>query len=173
MHQPKVVREFSSGGVVYKPSDAAKKDGDNVLWLIRKTSASILFPKQNWMFPKGRIDDTDRDEPGPMASGKVKADEKSLRKTAFREVSEEAGIEAEIIQKIGTAIYSFTHPERGKILKFVTFYLMEWQKDLPEGFDDETEEILWLPYDEAHKKISFSGEKDMLKKGKELLASVV
>ena len=164
-HRPSVVREFSSGGVVFK------KVNGSFLWLVRKTTASKLYPKQYWMFPKGRIDDTDKDEPGPMAKGLIKADEKSLQKAAIKEVSEEGGIKAEIVNKVGTLIYSFTDPNRGKILKFSTFYLMEWKNDLPEGFDKETEEVLWLDYDGAHKKLSFSGEKDMLKKAQLLLVS--
>ena len=168
-----VTREFSSGGVVYKPSGAVKKEKDQTLWLVRKTAASDLYPKQYWMLPKGRIDDIDGDLPGPMAKGLVKADVKSLENAAIREVSEEAGVEAKIVKKIGTSMYSFTHPVLGKILKFVTFYLMEYIKDLPQGFDWETEEIAWLPFEEAKKQLSFGGEKQMLSKAKELLASVV
>jgi hypothetical protein len=50
---------------------------------------------------------------------------------------------------------------------------MEYIRDLPQGFDDETSEVLWLPFDEAYKKLSFSGEKEMLIKAQDLLASVV
>ena len=161
-----LIREFSSGGIVFK------KEKNTVLWFVRKTAASKMYPNQYWMLPKGRLDDTKDDRPGPMTSGLVRADENSLRSTAVREVSEEGGIEAKIVKKIETIKYSFTHPGRGKILKFVTFYLMQWQKDLPQGFDDETSEIAWLPFDEAYKKLSFSGEKQILKKAKELLAPV-
>ncbi|MGA3291627.1 MAG: NUDIX domain-containing protein [Candidatus Microgenomates bacterium] len=166
--QNKVIltREFSSGGVVFK------KEKGEALWLIRKTTSSDLYPKPYWMLPKGRIDDTEDDEPGPMASGKVRADEDSLQKAAIREVSEEGGIEAKIIKKIGTIKYSFTHPVRGKILKFATFYLMEWQKDLPEGYDDETSEVAWLPIYDAVKKLSFSGEKQVTRDAQKLLASL-
>lgn len=159
-----IVREFSSGGVVYK------KTKDQILWLVRKTSASGLYPKQYWMFAKGRIDDADGDRPGQMALGKIKADRKSLEEAAIREVREEAGVEAKIIEKVGTSIYSFTDAKVGKILKFVTFFLMEWVRDLPEGFDCETTEVKWLPYKEANKTLSFGGEKQILKKAKELLA---
>lgn len=105
-----------------------------------------------------------------MASGKVKADEESLQKTAIREVAEESGIEAKIIKKIDTTFYIYPHPTRGKIMKFVTFYLMEYVNDLPEGHDEETSEIAWLPYDEAYKKLSFSSEKQVFKKAQELLS---
>lgn len=162
-----VLREFSSGGVVFK-----KVKGD-VLWLIRKTAASELYPKQYWMLPKGRIDDVDGDMPGPMSLGKIKADATSLENAAIREVREEGGVDVKIIKKIGTSMYSFTDPLVGKILKFATFYLMEYLSDLPEGHDWETEEVVWLPFIEAKKQLSFGGEKEMLDKAQKLLASKV
>lgn len=158
-----ITREFSSGGIVFK------KKSENVFWIIRKTAASKIYPNQYWMLPKGRVDDTDGDLPGPMASGKTRASEESLKNAALREVAEETGVEAKIIEKIGTIKYVFTDPSRGRIMKFVTFYLMEHVRDLPEGFDDETSEIAWLPYDEALERLSFRGEKQVLKKAKRLL----
>lgn len=163
--QKAALREFSSGGVVYK------KTNNQYLWLIAKSSTSDLFPNAVWRLPKGWLDDAGKGMPGPMASGEVKADEESLQKTAVREVQEEAGVSAEIKEKIGTQKYFFTHPTRGKILKFVTFYLMEWRSDLPEGFDNETSEIAWLEYEEAYKQITYSAEKEMLKKASEIIYS--
>ena len=161
--KPSVTREFSSGGVVFK------KENNNVLWLVRKTTASELYPKQYWMLPKGRIDDTKDDMPGPMASGKIKADTISLERAALREVREEGGVDVKIVKKIGTSIYSFIDPKVGKTVKFVTFYLMEYLKDLPEGHDWETEEVIWLAFLDAKKQLSFGGEKEMLSKAQELL----
>ncbi len=157
-----ILREFSSGGAVFKGNK----------WLIRATMPNSLFPKKYWMLPKGWIDDAGPNSPGPMASGQIKADEESLQSNALREVAEEGGVKAKIIKKIGTEKYFFDHPGRGKILKFVTFYLMEWVKDLPEGFDGETSEIKWLPYGEAYKILSFGGEKQILTQAAEILASV-
>lgn len=151
-------REFSSGGIVFK-----KNDGDT-LWLIRRTTASTLFPETYWMLPKGWLDDAGEGIPGPMASGEVKADEKTLEATALREVAEETGVKADIVGKIETVKYVYTHPIRGKTLKFVTFYLMEWRSDLPEGFDGETSEIAWLPFEKALKQLSFGREKEILEK---------
>lgn len=159
-----ILREFSSGGVVFK------KEKGKVLWLVRKTAASDLYPKQYWMLPKGRIDDLEGDKPGPMASGKLRADEASLQLAALREVAEETGVEAKIVSKIETIKYSFTDPNRGKILKFVTFYLAEWLSDLSGGFDSETSEIAWLSYEEAYKILSFAGEKEILKQAKDAIA---
>ena len=161
-----MTREFSSGGVVFKENEG------EVLWLVRSTAPSALYPTQYMMFPKGWLDDAGPGIPGPMASGKIKANEESLREAAMREVLEEGGIEPVVIKKIGTQKYSYEHPVRGPILKFVTFYLMKWIKDLPEGHDGETSEVFWLPFEEAKKQLSFGGEKQMLVKAKKLLASV-
>jgi 8-oxo-dGTP pyrophosphatase MutT (NUDIX family) len=163
---PKTLREFSSGGIVFK------KEGNKTLWLIRKTTASKEYPRSYWMLPKGWIDDAGKGIPGPMASGKIKADQSSLQATAVREVEEEAGVKAEIVKLIGTSKYSYTDPTRGKILKFATFYLMKWSSDLPEGHDDETSEIAWLPYEDAVKTLSFGGEKQMLRDANKLLTEL-
>lgn len=155
-------REFSSGGAVFRADK----------WLITRSSKSELYPETYWRLPKGWIDNITPETPGPMASGKIKADEESLQGAALREVREEGGIEAKIVKKIGTEKYFFNAPNKGRILKFVTFYLMEWVKDLPEGYDQETSETSWLPFEKAYKKLSFLGEKQILKKAKEILAPV-
>jgi 8-oxo-dGTP pyrophosphatase MutT (NUDIX family) len=159
-------RQFSSGGVVYK------KDKESVLWLVTKSTPSDLFPDPVWRLPKGWIDNDAPDTPGPMASGRIKADEDSLQTAGLREVSEEGGIQAKIVTKIGTSKYFMKLPQ-GRIMKFVTFYLMEWISDLPEGHDEETSEVAWLPFEEAKKQLSFSEEKQILVKAKELLAATI
>lgn len=170
-----VGREFSAGGVVFRKFKIRNLKYEHlrdveIRWLVAESMPSKLFPEPVWRLPKGWIDDVGADEPGPMASGKIKADEESLKKAAVREVAEEGGIEAVIKEKIGTLNFFYTHPVWGKIMKFVTFYLMEYVKDLPQGFDEETSEIAWLPYSEAYKKITFAREKEMLEKANELLA---
>ena len=137
----KVTREFSSGGVVYR------KEKNKILWLVTKSASTDLYPKQVWRLPKGWIDEGE-----------------TSQEAALREVREEGGVEAKIVKKIETVNYFFTTPNKTKILKFVTFYLMRWLKDLSEGFGEETSEIAWLPFDKAFKKLSFSGERQVLKK---------
>lgn len=168
LQRNRILREFSSGGVVFK------KEKSQILWLITKAAVlpKSFYSSEIWRLPKGWIDNEKPTVPGPMASGKVRADEESLQKSAIREVCEEAGVEAEIIEKIGVEKLFFNSKIRGgNVLKFVTFYLMKWEKDLAEGFDGETLEIAWLPYDEAYKKLFFSGEKQILKKAKETFNS--
>lgn len=108
-----------------------------------------------------------------MASGSVKADEDSLQMAAVREVWEEGGVSAKIVEKIGTTKYSYNNPDRGYIFKFVTYYLMEYINDNPDGHDNETAEINWLPFDQALKKLSFSGDKQMFKKAMVLLDRLI
>jgi 8-oxo-dGTP pyrophosphatase MutT (NUDIX family) len=161
-----VLREFSAGGVVYKKERRGKTS-----WLVAKSAPSELFPKGFWRLPKGWLDDTGGgDKPGPLAKGMQRATQEELRQAAIREVVEEGGVEAKIVDKIGTERYFFTVSGR-RILKFVTFYLMEWVKDLPEGPAFETEKVVWLLYKEARARLTHSGEKKTLDKAKRLLDS--
>jgi ADP-ribose pyrophosphatase YjhB (NUDIX family) len=162
-----MTRQFSSGGAVYK------KDGGSILWLVTKSTTSDLYPDAVWRLPKGWIDNEAPDIPGLMASGRLKADEESLQKAALREVAEEGGVSAHIIQKIETIKYVFNSPDMGKILKFVTFYLMEFEQELPEGHDEETSEVAWLTFEDVKNRLSFSGEKQILSKAQELVSLVV
>jgi 8-oxo-dGTP pyrophosphatase MutT (NUDIX family) len=156
-------REFSSGGVVFKKTNA------NTLWLATCSSPSKLYPLLYWRLPKGWIDD-ESDKPGPFARGEKKADEKILQKAALREVREEAGIDAKIIKKVGT--YKFFFYKSGeKYLKFVTYYLMEWEKDLPEGFGFETSEVGWFPLKETTDKLKRKSEKEVLEKANNMIDS--
>lgn len=157
--KPKLSREFSSGGVVYK---IQKNLEPEVLFLVTKSKPSSEYPMDNWRFPKGWIDDDGVDIPGPKASGKVKATEEDLKQTAVREVKEEGGVEAKVIKKIKTINFFYKHKTRGLTLKFVTFYLMEYIKEAEEGFGFETEKIEWLNYEESFKRLTNKKEKEIL-----------
>lgn len=162
-----MVREFSTGGAVFK-----RRQG-KILWLITKSSPSNLYPESFWRFPKGWIDDRDGGKnPGPFARGEKKADEKRLQEAALREVREEGGVDAKIVKKIGTERWFFTKLGQ-RVLKFVTFYLMEWLQNLPEGPGFETEKIEWLEYDAARNRLSHSSEKKILEKARRILDSGV
>jgi 8-oxo-dGTP pyrophosphatase MutT (NUDIX family) len=159
-----ISREFSAGGVVYK------KDKTKTLWLVTKSASSKMYPDTVWRLPKGWLDDIDNGtKPGPYTLGLKKASEELLQKAAVREVEEEGGIYGKIINKITTDKYFFTKKDGERVLKFITFYLMEWQFDLTEGFGSETSEIGWSFYEEARKKLKHQGEKKILDKAKEAL----
>ncbi len=161
--ESKIKREFSAGGVVFK------KESGQVFWLITKSTPSKLYPKAVLRLPKGWIDDKEGGLfPGQIASGEKRATEEELKRAALKEVEEEAGVKAKIIGKVGTEKIFITTP-RGKVLKFITFYLMQWLKDLKEGFGKETSGVQLLSFNEARKALSYSGEKKNLDKAKEFL----
>lgn len=160
----KVTRAFSAGGAVFK-----RIDGE-IFWLVTKSTPSKLFPKPVWRLPKGWLDDDGDRGPGPLARGERKASESDLQNTAIREIREESGVEAKIVKKIGTEKRFFTQ-EGQRILKFVTYYLAQKTQDVFSGFGPETSEVVWLPYKEAFGKLSYKGEKEILRQAKRLLCN--
>lgn len=161
-----LTREFASGGVVFR------KFGNETEWLVAKNNPSKEYPQEFWRLPKGWLDDRDGGlNPGPIAAGEIKAEEKDLMDGALREVGEEGGVEAKILGKIGTIKY-FTNSSRGKVMKFVTFYLMEYVRDLPEGFGFETEKVDWLKFKDARDRITRENEKEVLSSAQKMLAPV-
>lgn len=160
-------RQFSAGGVVYKVADSG-----SVEWLITRSIPSKQFPKAVWRLPKGWLDDNNGGKhPGELGSGVKKATEEEIQSAALREVREEAGVEAKIIKKLKTERYFLTI-DGERILKFATFYLMKFSKDLPEGFSkDETSEVAWLEFERARERLSYLREKKILDKAKETLES--
>jgi len=160
-------REFSAGGAVFKKlkisrearsCSAGKNQKPKILWILIKPKGGDKFhDKIRWQLPKGWIDEGE-----------------TSQEAALREVKEEGGVEAKIVDKIDTIKWFFKDIYQGKgelTLKTVTFYLMEWQKDTKEGPGEETAEVVWLPYEEAYEKLTFKSEKEILEKAKKLLAT--
>lgn len=75
-----------------------------------------------------------------LSKGRMEADE-DLEKGTIREIKEEIGLEVEIVAKLGENEYVATHPERGKTLKHVTYFLAsspykELNLEVSGGLDD-------------------------------------
>lgn len=134
-------REFSAGGVVRKGN----------LWLIRRPTPNPEYRGNlGWSFPKGWIDEGEK-----------------LEEAAVREVREEGGAEAKVIKKLSTFKIFFTDQDGEKIMKFITYFLMEYESNAPEGFGWETAEIRWVTFDETQELLAFKNEKELLKKAVE------
>ena len=138
--QAKTKRHFSSGGAVFRQNGGQRE------WLIIKPAGSL-----RWQLPKGTID------PG----------EKSAE-TAIREIFEETGVHAKVLEKIDTVRYFF-NLDKERIFKSVVFYLME-SEDNTEAVVDakwahEIAEAVWVPEDKALEMLSFKSEKQLLEKG--------
>ena len=141
MEDKKLKREFSAGGIVFKPK------GKEILWLVLKPAGN-----EKWRFPKGKINSAE----SSVAASK-------------REVREETGIEPELLGKIGEEKYFFVENNQ-KVFKTVIFYLMKYLKQTEIGFNKETEKIAWLPFLKAKKRLAFNKDQDLLEKAKKLLS---
>ncbi len=106
----------------------------------------------HWSFPKGLLD-----HPG-----------QTLEESALREVKEEGGIEAEILGKVGYSkyVYSFNGE---KVFKIVTYFLMRYLSGDPKDHDWEVSEANWYNPEDALKQLTFSQDKELLKKAVDLL----
>ena len=143
MKKPKVKREFSAGGLVYR------NEPEGRLWLVIKPA-----DREKWRLPKGWI------EPSETS---VEA--------ARREVKEEGGVEAEVVAKIGKESFFFVQDGQ-KVFKTVTFFLMKYIQEAQEPLSWETESIEWLPFDEARQRLAFENEREILDKGRAQLESL-
>lgn len=90
--------------------------------------------------------------------------------TALREVREETGVEAALVEKLGDVRYFY---QRGgkRIFKRVTFYLFEYLGGSLDDHDDEVEEARWLPLSEAVQALSYDGEREMAARALSAIAS--
>ena len=142
-----MLREFSAGGIVYKN----QKEG--ILWLIRRAKPHDDYKGNlGWSLPKGWIDEGE-----------------TVEQAALRETAEEGGVRAKIIAKLPVIKIFFTNHEKEKVMKFITYFAMEWIEDLKEGFCDETVEVKWVSKDEALKLLMYKNEQDLLKQADEIL----
>jgi len=139
-----------------------------MFWLITKSKASTLYPNEVWRLPKGWLDDTKEEKPGPYTLGIRKANTEFIEEAALREVAEEAGVKAKIVKKIDTIKFFFKQDNQNN-LKFVTFFLMKYISNLKEGFGEETSEIAWLDFSKAKERLEYKSEIEILKKAQKLL----
>jgi len=92
----------------------------------------------------------------------------SLKDTAVREVEEECGVRAKVIAKIPEPErYVYTMAGQ-KVFKLVTYFLMEYQSGNIKDHSWEMEEVEWLEFDQAVKRVEFKGAKEVLEKAKKI-----
>jgi 8-oxo-dGTP pyrophosphatase MutT (NUDIX family) len=138
-------REFSAGGVVVR-----EFDGRFEVAVIRPAGKTVTA------LPKGHID------PGENAE-----------QAATREVNEETGLEARLVQKLGDVKYVYRW--RGTtIFKEVAFFLFRYEAGVIDQVTDamrkEVDRAWWLALDEAPGRLTYPGERDMAAKARALLS---
>jgi 8-oxo-dGTP pyrophosphatase MutT (NUDIX family) len=143
-----VRREFSAGGVVVR-----RLKGRWVLAAIRPAGKEPGV----WALPKGLI--------GPGEKGE---------ETARREVTEETGVEATPLEKLGDIRYVYTWAGE-RIFKVVSFFLFRYSRgrlgDIPDEHAHEVAEVRWLPLEEAPHLLAYKGEREMAAKALDRLGS--
>jgi 8-oxo-dGTP pyrophosphatase MutT (NUDIX family) len=178
-----MVREISAGGVVVR-----QKDGE--WWM-----AAIELPAQKEPastgstgadFPGKPVADAPAAKKtssrrGPKAKSKpvlclpkglVDAGEKALE-AALREVREETGVTATLIEKLADIKYVYVRSwgDGERVFKIVSFYLLRYESgridNISEDMRIEVGRAQWLKLEEAPRLLAYRGEKQMARKALE------
>ena len=80
---------------------------------------------------------------------------------ARREVREETGVEAELVEKLGDVTYWYVRGGK-RVRKVVAFFLFRYSSGSVEDHDHEVEEALWIPLEEAPERLAYKGEREMV-----------
>jgi 8-oxo-dGTP pyrophosphatase MutT (NUDIX family) len=128
--------EFSAGGVVVR-------DGQCVVIVPTRRAAD---GSKVVALPKGHPEDGESPE-----------------QAALREVREEAGVDCEVVDRLGEVRY---HYQRGgrRIAKRVAFFLLDYRSGDLEDHDHEVEVARWVPLDDAVAQLTFDGEREMVRR---------
>ena len=82
---------------------------------------------------------------------------------ALREVREEAGVQAEVVETLGEVRYWYQRGGR-RIAKVVEFFLLRYVSGDVADHDHEVEQARWVPAAEAAETLTFAGERDMVRR---------
>lgn len=155
-----MVREISSGGVVFREMDTnwsvaliePPRNEPTTAKAPRKRSRAILT------LPKGLVDAGEKPEAA-----------------AVREVYEETGVTAEVVTKLADNKYVYvrTWGDGARVFKIVSFYLMRYVSgeidQLAPEMRIEVKKAAWVPLAEAAKQMAYSNERRVLAQAREHL----
>ena len=125
--------EFSAGGVVVRGADC-------VVIVPHKRSRQ---GERVLGLPKGHPDG-----------------EESAEQAAAREVREETGVQAELIEPLGDVVYQYQRKGR-RIAKQVRFFLFRYVSGNTDDHDHEIEDARWMPLADAAVELTYAGEREM------------
>jgi 8-oxo-dGTP pyrophosphatase MutT (NUDIX family) len=128
----------SAGGLVVDERD----DGPWVVLIAHRSTGGAL----QWTLPKGGLEEGE-----------------SLTGAAVREVREETGLLADVVDELGVVDYWFVwRPDHVRYHKFVHYFLMAHRGGDMADRDNEAEEVVWLPFDAALSRLSHPNERALV-----------
>ena len=82
---------------------------------------------------------------------------------AAREVREETGVVANVIQPLGDVRYTYRRGGR-RVRKTVHFFLCEYVEGSTEDHDHEVDDARWIPLSSAREQLSYPGERALIER---------
>ena len=95
--------------------------------------------------------------------------------TAVREVFEETGIQASIITKLTDIKYVYVRSwgDKQRVFKIVSFFLLRYDSgeidNVTREMRIEVKQALWIPLEGAERRLSYRGERDVIRRAQEWL----
>lgn len=111
-----------------------------------------------------------------LPKGLVDTGEKP-EQTAVREVREETGVEASLVAKLQDIKYVYVRSwgDRQRVFKVVSFYLLLYRGgklgEIRPDMRCEVRQALWLPLEEAAQRLSYRGEREVVKLAEQYVAA--
>jgi 8-oxo-dGTP pyrophosphatase MutT (NUDIX family) len=87
----------------------------------------------------------------------------SREATAVREVREETGVVARVVEHLGDVEYWYRRGGR-RVFKTVGFYLCDYVSGDTADHDHEVEEARWVPLERARTELTYPGEREMIER---------
>jgi len=106
-----------------------------------------------------------------LPKGKVDPGEQ-VEQTAVREVREESGLEAEILEDLGEVRYWFSDENRERVDKVVYFFLMRPTGGDMADHDHEFDDVGWYHLAEAERLLTHKNQLHILHRAAELIAKM-
>jgi 8-oxo-dGTP diphosphatase len=130
---PRGADEFSAGGVVVREQEAI------VIVPVKRAADG----RRVLGLPKGHLDGDETPE-----------------QAARREVAEETGVHAELIDELGDVSYEYERKGR-RVQKVVRFFLFEYRSGSVADHDHEIEEAFWMPLALIARELTYAGERQI------------
>jgi len=152
-------REFSAGGVVLR-----KMRGR---WFVAVIEPHMERPKKSVKTISGK-------PPGIVALPKGAIDEgEKPEQTALREVTEETGVQAELVGKLADIKYFYVRNwgDHARVFKIVSFYLFLYRLgrlgNISREMRIEVHKAYWLALDDAPEALSYKGEREVVERAQQ------